>query len=78
MNKQEKEVLKQQKIFLDRLERIVRFPGTPLAEIDCELCGCCTKLDAFTTFMYPDYTVKALCNPCGKKEYIRLDYGNKN
>lgn len=78
MNKQEREIEKQKEIFLKRLESITRFPGTPLAEFNCELCGCCTKFYAFTAFMYPDYSIKALCNPCGKKEYIRLDYGNKN
>lgn len=77
-DKQQKEIQEKYDEFVDRLHRIVRFPGTPLAEADCELCSSITKLDAFTAFMYPDYSIKFLCNPCGAKEKLRLDYGNKN
>lgn len=66
------------KAFIERLEKISRHQGTPAAEFDCELCGQATSLAAFTTLVYPDLAIKALCNPCGKKEYIRLDYSNKN
>lgn len=75
---QEEKIQKSSIEFQARLEKIVRHKGTENAEFDCELCGANTKLIAFTTFMYPDLSVKALCNPCGKKEYVRLDYSNKN
>lgn len=74
----EREVMRQKDIFLKRLKEIVRYQGTALAEFDCELCGAKTGLGAFTAFMYPDYSVKALCNHCERKEYLRLDYSNKN
>jgi hypothetical protein len=74
----ERDIKRQQKVFTDRLISLVRNGGTEAAEFDCELCQANTKLTAFTCFMYPDHSIKALCNPCAAREYIRLDYGNKN
>lgn len=73
-----KEIQEKYDAFWKQFEPKVRHKGTALANFDCELCGCSTTFDAFTFFMYPDFSMKALCNGCGKKEYIRLDYGNKN
>ena len=72
------EIKKKYDDFFARLTAITRNAGTDKAEFDCELCKTATKFTAFTAFMYPDHTLKALCNPCGAKEYVRLDYGNKN
>jgi len=75
---QEKLIEINYKKFTEWMDQNVRYKGTEHAYADCQMCGCKIKMTAFTAFMYPDYTIKALCNPCGQKEFLRLDYKNKN
>jgi hypothetical protein len=74
----EEQLKKASEDFHKRLLEMTRNAGTPQAEFDCEICKTNTFFTNFVAFMYPDYTVKALCHGCGADEYLRLDYGNKN
>lgn len=78
MTPQEEKIKAAYDVFIQRLCDITVNPGTPQAHFHCELCGAKATMDAFTAFMYEDLSMKALCNPCGRKEMLRLDYSNKN
>lgn len=78
MTRQEKEIIKQQQLFLKRFPGLVKFPGTDKAAFDCELCNLETSLLMMSVFTYPDFTIKCLCFKCANTEFIRLDYTNKN
>lgn len=73
-----KKILAEQQKTMDRLRKNTRYPGTDFAETDCELCGAAINLPEMTIFMYPEMTSKYMCNDCGRKEHLRLDYSNKN